>query len=305
MIRAGLPAPRSQARHPGIRHLVRGCCRQILRHSARKLGARQLARSAIVFSPHFDDETLGCGGTVLKKRRLGAHVTIVFMTDGSKSHAQFVSADTLREIRRREAFAAAHALGVAAQDVLLLDFEETKLQAHAHAASRRVEEILRTEQPQDVFLPYHREPPADHVATNKIVWSALKGYGKEATVYEYPIWFWLQWPWAAPRDSAAGRLRKAATECIGSSIRLAAECRWHVCIADVAREKRFALEQYKSQMTRLNSDPRWPILGDVASGDFLECFSQKHEVFSKRVSRDKQQIGSPLRRRKRPGPNWL
>jgi LmbE family N-acetylglucosaminyl deacetylase len=44
----------------------------------------------VVFSPHPDDETLGCGSTIIKKKRLGADVTIVFMTDGSKSHPHFI-----------------------------------------------------------------------------------------------------------------------------------------------------------------------------------------------------------------------
>ena len=52
-----------------------------------KLQTRELDRTsqrapAIVFAPHPDDETLGCGGTILKKRSLGAPVEVVFLTDG-------------------------------------------------------------------------------------------------------------------------------------------------------------------------------------------------------------------------------
>ena len=43
-------------------------------------------RAAMVFAPHPDDETLGCGGTVVKLRRAGVDVHIVFMTDGRHSH---------------------------------------------------------------------------------------------------------------------------------------------------------------------------------------------------------------------------
>ena len=37
--------------------------------------------ACIVFAPHQDDETLGSGGTIIQKKRKGADVKIVFMTD--------------------------------------------------------------------------------------------------------------------------------------------------------------------------------------------------------------------------------
>ena len=39
--------------------------------------AGELSRSAIVFSPHFDDETLGCGGLICKLVAAGAPVDAV------------------------------------------------------------------------------------------------------------------------------------------------------------------------------------------------------------------------------------
>lgn len=290
MTRAGVDTTGLSGHTDGfsVRRAVRGCCRRLLRRTATELGARDLKRSALVFSPHFDDETLGCGGTILRKKRAGARVKIVFLTDGSKSHSQFVSEDELREMRTREGFAAARALGVDTEDVLVLGFEETRLQEHSDAAVRRVDEILRKERPQDVFVPYHRDPLPDHVASHRIVWDALQAYGEDVTVYEYPIWFWRQWPWTSTSDSTRCSIRRAAKECIISCIGLLGECRWRVCIADVIRKKRAALEQYRSQMTRLNSDLRWPTLADVSDGEFLECFFQAHERFSKRVFRGRR-----------------
>ena len=51
----------------------------------------ELKRSAIFFSPHQDDETLGCGGTIIRKKRMGAEVKIVFMTDGCNSHPHLIT----------------------------------------------------------------------------------------------------------------------------------------------------------------------------------------------------------------------
>ena len=36
----------------------------------------------VVLSPHMDDETLGCGGTIARHAEAGAHVTVIFLTDG-------------------------------------------------------------------------------------------------------------------------------------------------------------------------------------------------------------------------------
>ena len=43
--------------------------------------------------------------------------------------------------------------------------------------------------------------------------------------------------------------------------------------------EREALEQYKSQTTRLVADPRRLTLGDVASSDWLRRFLREYEIF--------------------------
>ena len=65
------------------------------------LSKSDLAASAIVFSPHQDDETLGCGGTIARKKEAGAEVKVVFMTDGSLSHHRFIAQDELIELRQQ------------------------------------------------------------------------------------------------------------------------------------------------------------------------------------------------------------
>src|SRR2546426_12131813 len=46
-------------------------------------------RRVLVLAPHMDDEVLGCGGTLLQHARVGAQLTIVYLTDGRKGHGPF------------------------------------------------------------------------------------------------------------------------------------------------------------------------------------------------------------------------
>ena len=263
-----------------LRRQVRRFYRCLLYRTSRELKKNDLRRSAVVFSPHFDDETLGCGGTIIRKKRAGAKVTIVFLTDGSKSHKDFMPENELMRVRAGEGIAAAQALGLDARDVTMLGFEETKLMAHIGPAANQVLELLEKQQPLDIFVPYHHDPQHDHMATNRVVNTALLKYYRQATVYEYPIWYWRQWPWVQAQRE---RRRRALKKGVLSGLQFFGDFRSRVHIADHLAGKRAALERHRSQMTRLNSSPHWPTLGDVSNGEFLECFFQDYELFSKRL----------------------
>ena len=157
-----------------------------------------LKKRAVIFSPHFDDETLGCGGTIARKRRAGTPVQIVFMTDGAKSHEGWLEPERLSRLRAAEGLAAAAALGVEERDVHMLGFEETKLSAAYDTAVDRTRKILEDFSPEEVYVPHPLEPPEDHAVTHDIVVDALRGLGLTVTVYAYPIWIWDFWPWKAP-----------------------------------------------------------------------------------------------------------
>jgi LmbE family N-acetylglucosaminyl deacetylase len=243
-----------------------------------------LGLDAVIFSPHFDDETLGCGGTIIKKKRAGADIKIVFMTDGSKSHRHLISEDKLKAIRANEGIAATQSLGLEKSDIFLLGFEETKLNEQMNIATNKVADILLQQQPEEVFIPFHKEPQLwslDHLATYNIVKSVLQKYGKNTIIYEYPIWFWYNWPWINPMIQSPQELLKSSKNSLISIFRLLKELRYAVFIGEVLQLKRMVLDQYRSQMTRIIPDPRWRVLSDISNGEWLECFFQEYEVFSR------------------------
>ncbi len=261
------------------RHFLRSLQGGLAQRWMREVSPDQIARSAVIFSPHPDDETLGCGGTVIKKRSAGASVKIAFMTDGRTSHGHLMPADRLTALRVKEAISAARILGMDESDVCFLGFPDSRLRDHEAAAIEKVREILNAYGPEQVFIPYRRDSTADHVATHRIVSAALARRPVPVTVYEYPIWFWHHWPWVPVLARREGLRVLRDSLSVGFGLRLLCTFRDYVPIADVLSRKRTALEQHASQMTRLLPDPRWKTLHDVAGGEFLKCFFQPWEVF--------------------------
>jgi LmbE family N-acetylglucosaminyl deacetylase len=244
-------------------------------------------RPALLFSPHQDDETLGCGGTVIKKSDAGAQVGIVYMTDGGGSHGHLMPGPQLSALRMQEAVAAAHVLGVNQSQVHFLGYEDGRLETHLAEALPATVTLLQQYRPEEVYVPYAGEPPADHRATNHIVRAALALAGCTAVVYEYPVWFWHHWPWVNWRQNTARETGQVARNTLKNRFgrRLLSDFKRPVYVGDVLERKQEALRQHRSQMQRLLPDPRWLTLPDVAGGDFLSCFFQEYELFSERVER--------------------
>ena len=255
----------------------------LVRHICTEYPKDNMKKSAIVFSPHFDDETLGCGGTIIKKKRAGADVKIVFMTDGSKSHNHLIAEDRLKAIRKSESLDVIGSLGLSEKDIFFLDFEETKLNKHNSSAVNKVIDILLSQEPEEIFIPYRRDPTLwslDHLATNRIVMSALQENVKKANVFEYPIWMWYHQPFLSELRSDTKKIFSSLKSRIVSGLNLLKDFRSSVYIGDVLQIKRAALNHYKSQMSRLIPDSDWQTLGDLSNGQFLECFFQVYEIFS-------------------------
>ncbi len=244
----------------------------------------ELPASAIVFSPHFDDETLGCGGLMIQKKRANATVKLVFMTDGSRSHAHLIAPEELAKMRRQEGLDAARVLGLNEADVYTLSFNETRLEEQISDAVTAVTQILSDVEPAQVFIPYSGEPRIwshDHQATTAIIYAALKKHGRPVTVYEYPIWFWYSLPWMNLADnSRRNQLRILRISLISwFGLRVVRDFGWSLNIGAVLEQKRAALNAHRSQMERLIPDVGWPILSDMSSGQFLACLTSEREYF--------------------------
>jgi LmbE family N-acetylglucosaminyl deacetylase len=148
----------------------------------------------IVLAPHMDDEVLGCGGTIALHHRAGAHVTVVFLTDGRQGSSALAglhgarlqeAQDELVRVRKAEAQNARAALGV--DELVFLDASDGALAADAEAPGR-LRTIIEKIKPQIVYLPSHLEQHPDHRAANDVLLAAIEGSTIEFACHAYEVW---------------------------------------------------------------------------------------------------------------------
>jgi LmbE family N-acetylglucosaminyl deacetylase len=183
--------------------------------------------------------------------------------------------------------------------VNFLGFPDGKLGSCHAAAVGSVLAILRRHRPSEVFVPYEVDGTPDHEATYQIVVEAVRQAGVALRLFEYPVWFWNQWPWvpfnfACNRETlhTIWRMLRA-----GFGLGFFKEFRAGVFVGGVLQKKREALAQHRSQMTILKPGVAWPTLADVSGGEFLNCFFQEFELFRCRdtgpsLVRDQREVGS-------------
>ncbi len=161
--------------------------------------------SAVVFAPHQDDETLGCGGLIALKRSAQVPVWVVFLTDGAASDSLGSTYDpNLVQTRVREATTALATLGVDSAHTHFLNLPDGGL-SHLTPHQRqtlinRLGEILRQTQAQEVYVTHPRDAHPDHESTSALVRAALDQTQSSSELWYYPIW--MIWHRRLGRDLA-------------------------------------------------------------------------------------------------------
>lgn len=150
----------------------------------------------MVFSPHPDDESLGCGGLIATLTDSGQDVFVIFVSDGAMSHANSLAFDRESRIalRREEAVIACELLGVPGDRLLFMDQPDGAVvrqwEPHFAEVVTQVVDQLTEWQADTLVVPWRRDPHADHRATWEICREAARVYDPEIRFVEYPIWMW-------------------------------------------------------------------------------------------------------------------
>jgi LmbE family N-acetylglucosaminyl deacetylase len=258
----------------------------------------QLRRPTLVVAPHPDDDTLSCGGTIARKRSLGVDVAVAVLTDGAFANRDLIDHSELTDLRGREEIASLDKLGVGPHRVWFLGHRDGALRREELSAADRLVPIVDEVRPAEVFVTASDDGHPDHEAAYRIVKRARSAAGSDAEIVEYPVWWWLHWPWGPLPITGRGGIRKLPRRLIAAlaaarSGEPTAGFTWAVPVADVLEQKQAAIAAHVSQVTRFRDDPRWESLIDEGGGEFLERFLAGYELFRREDGRRKTEDESP------------
>lgn len=234
--------------------------RPLLLSRAEDMTSQTARRSCLVLAPHPDDETLGCGATIMRKLSAGTPVQVVIAADGRHSHysSNKLSAEALVEIREDEARRACAILGLPSENIAFLRFEDGRLADYRGLLRDRLFDILDTMKPEEIFVSSIIDNHPDHRVLAELARELAQARRDRCPVlYEYPIWFWDPRIWRVT-PLLALRTRIVRTE-------------------EFRTRKREAIAAYRSQVTNLT--------GETGSAPlrkgFLRQFLQPEEIFFK------------------------
>jgi LmbE family N-acetylglucosaminyl deacetylase len=248
--------------YPAFCEILAVVGRPLLLSRSEDMTSQTAARSCLVLAPHPDDETLGCGATIIRKLATGASVRVVIATDGRHSpRPNKLSIDAFVKIREEEARRACAILGLSAEDVTFLRLEDGRLADHRRLLRDRLLELLETINPEEVFVSSIIDNHPDHRVLAELARElGQMRPGRPCWLYEYPIWFW---------DPCLWRIRDLL--------------QLRVCVVrmdEFSIRKHEAIAAYRSQVSSFAGDRE----GAALRRGFLRQFLGSEETFFKIIS---------------------
>ncbi len=134
------------------------------------------ADRVLVIAPHQDDESIGCGGTVIKHVNSGGKLEIAFCTSGQPE-------------RMKESEKAAKILGSKTNH--FLQFDIRSLSKNIDELSERFVILFDKVKPDIIFLPFMIDNHQDHIAISKAFVKAYQKKKVDALIYAYSVWLTL------------------------------------------------------------------------------------------------------------------
>ena len=196
-----------------------------------------LFRRTLIITPHFDDETIGCGGLMSNLATDERNkIRVVVVATNKDTYNYNVDRRVSNEERKEESIAALSKLGVSEKSLVQLNgFEDGRLDmCDRKSLVTKLDEQIRYFEPTAVLFPYSSHHQ-DHQAVYQASISALRptvatNFIKLKAMYEYP--YITSW---------------------SSTINPNSKLYYHLTDEDIEK-KREALKAYKSQLVRDSRD---------------------------------------------------
>ena len=253
--------------------------RCLLRARARDCTDMIAERSCLVLAPHPDDETLGCGITIMRKLAATRPVWVVVVTDGRHSHrSKMITPAELAGIRQQEAIDACRVLGLDADKVRFLGYEDQALLKDVPRLIGQLRAMIAEVAPQEIYVPSAIDSNPDHRALNAAALAAIEQSGADADVYEYPIWFWDPKAWVDMDAHPIAMAWQLLTRPVRTLFTL--QPIYVRSDAYLAR-KRAAFAAHRSQATNLTGEPEWAVIDEAT----LNLLVRRDELFFRRRAR--------------------
>ena len=141
-------------------------------------------KKVLIIAPHPDDETIGCGGTILSHKFKGDKVYQLIMTQMSKKHGWSNKKIIMRkkEIKKVSAaykFSNTYQLNFSTGRLDSIPFEDL---------IKKTFQIIKKINPEIIYMPYHLDVHTDHQITAKAVQACIKWFRapsiKKVLMYE-------------------------------------------------------------------------------------------------------------------------
>ena len=141
-------------------------------------------KTILVVTPHPDDETFSAGGTLALLARNGNNIQIlIYTSDNAGSRDPEMTKERLAEIRRQEEEDACAVLGIPAQNITWLGYDDGMLEyVDDRELTKQVCREIRRHRPDAVFsidpgAPYEQWHKSDHRAGAFITVDAMRAAG--------------------------------------------------------------------------------------------------------------------------------
>ena len=189
----------------------------------------------LLFAPHFDDESLGCGGTLAKHVKAGDEVEVIFMTNGNSGSTlgDNLSQTEYSRLRSAEAANAMKVLGISKSECLELEEGFMRLTPELE---KLLITIIRRHRPHTVYIPHDDENHNDHMVTSVAVTHAVHR---------------ARWTYFPHLGNKPHTVREIRAYEISTPLR---RPNLYVDITDVVGIKEAAIRSYRSQLIHCQHD---------------------------------------------------
>lgn len=126
----------------------------------------------LIISPHPDDETLGCGGTILKYKNLGSKIywliiTNVDVKDGWDKEIVYNRQEEIKAVEKMYKF----------EQTFKLDFPTTKLnEISSNKLIKSISNAILKVKPEIIYMPNRSDVHLDHEVAFKAIYNCTKNF---------------------------------------------------------------------------------------------------------------------------------